>query len=270
MITQRDFETWEELEKFSLQLSSDAHPAESERSSGYYSDLLFRGQANHEWFLETTLQRASPNLVYLSDYYRIVAIAQTHIESMSPVRWQEVNYPEIAEELSNYDAFTLKPLPHYPYLVHLRHHGFPSLLLDWSRSLYIAAFFAFQQPQGSRIAIFAYQEHAGHGKAGSSNKPQIHTLGRNIRTHPRHFHQQAEYTTALQFNGGNWHLANHIDICNSTDQEQDKIWKLTAPSSCRNEVLKQLEMYNITAYSLFQTEEALLATLANRLLPLKK
>jgi FRG domain len=266
MFTQRDFQTWQELESFALQLKSDtARPAGAD--TGHYSDLLFRGQGSHGWSLQTTLERSAPTVRRLSEYYRAIAIVQTHLESLTPRRWPEVDYPSMLEELSNYDSLSLRALPHYSYLVHLRHHGFPSPLLDWSRSLYVAAFFAYQHVRSDRVAIFAYQEFAGVGKAGSSDRPQIHTLGPNIRTHERHFLQQGEYTTALRYQDGAWHLAEHIEVVNTDDRDQDNLWKLTAPSSFRTEVLRQLETYNINAYSLFQNEEALLATLAERHLP---
>ena len=263
MFTQRDFQTWQDLESFALQLKSDT-TAPAGTNTGYYSDLLFRGPGNHDWSLQTTLQRTAPSLMRLSEYYRAIAIVQTHLESLTPRRWLEVDYLSMIKELSDYDSLSLGSLPHYSYLVYLRHHGFPSPLLDWSRSLYIAAFFAYQHVRSDRIAIFAFQEVAGVGKAGSSDRSQILTLGPNIRTHERHFLQQGEYTTALRYLDGTWHLSEHIEVVNTNEHNQDNLWKLTAPSSFRAEVLRQLETYNINAYSLFQSEEALLATLAER------
>ena len=265
MYTERDFDTWHDLEEFVRELGkASSRPADTE--FGYWSDLLFRGQGDQVWPLESTLERFAPKLTRLADYYRAIAIAQTHIESLLPKTWPEVSYRELEQYLSSYDNVSMFPLPHYPYLVHLRHQGFPSPLLDWSRSLYVAAFFAFQHPRGERISVFAFQEHAGSGKAGSSDAPQIRTLGRNIRTHPRHFHQQAEYTTALRFQESTWHIARHLDVANTSTHNQDHLWKLTAPSRDRRNVLRQLGAYNINAYSLFQTEEALMSTLANQLL----
>jgi len=48
--------------------------------------------------------------------------------------------------------------PAYSYLAHLRHNGFPSPLLDWTQSPYVAAYFAFARPQGEQVALYVYCE----------------------------------------------------------------------------------------------------------------
>jgi FRG domain len=263
MFTQKDFQNWRDLESFALELKSEISNSETLR---HCSSVLFRGQGSHQWALETTLERAAPHLTHLAEYYRSIAITQTHIESLTQRRWNGVDYPAVVSELSKYDALSLKSLPHPEYLAHLRHNGFPSPLLDWSRSIYVAAFFAFRHTRADddRAAIFVYQEYAGEGKSSCSSQPQIHTLGPNIRTHERHFLQQGEYTSALRYENEAWQLATHMDVFSTNQNNQDNLWKLTVPSSCRAEVLLQLEAYNINAYSLFQSEEALFETLAER------
>jgi FRG domain len=56
-------------------------------------------------------------------------------------------YTKLRDSLKNYDGFSIaldfKGLPAYDLLIYTRHHGFPSPLLDWTRSAYIAAFFTF-------------------------------------------------------------------------------------------------------------------------------
>lgn len=262
MFQQHDFNTWVELENFARSLgNSDAKDSDQ----GYFSQLLFRGQGSYGWSLETTLERATSEVSDLLEYYRIISVAKTQIESFMPRSWPELEYESLAQQLSAYDFLRSNPLPHHDYLVYLRHHGFPSPLLDWSRSLYVAAFFAFQRPASERIAIFVYQEFAGAGKALFSNKPQIHTLGPHIRTHQRHFLQQAEYTSALTFTSNGWQFTDHMDVFLHGQENQDHLWKLTAPASEARAVMRQLEDYNINAFSLFQSEDALLTTLASRL-----
>ena len=264
MEQQIDCLCWEDLEKQVRTLGIE-HENPS-KQVGYYSQLLFRGQASHEWPLQTTLDRAKPGFSELADYYRAASIAKTRIETFTSHSWQEIDYMAIAKSLTSYDAIGLGLFPHYDFFIYLRHHGFPSPLLDWSRSIYIAAFFAFQKTIGERIAIFVYQEYAGSGKYGSSNEPKIHGLGPNIRSHPRHFLQQGEYTICLKFDSGRWCIGSHADVFQLNHKGQDRLWKLTLPSSEAPAMMKKLEQYNINAFSLFQSEEALLQTLARELI----
>lgn len=263
MERQVDLTRWAEFEAWLEEIRAADAAAGSDRG-GTVSHLLFRGQSSDEWQLETTLDRARPAFTLLADYYRIAAIAKTQIETFTPRTWEAVDYPKIARLLEQYEGL-FGSLPNYDYLVYLRHHGFPSPLLDWTRSPYIAAFFAFQRPIGNRIAIFVYQEHTGKGKLSSSGEPRLHVLGPNVRSHPRHFLQQGEYTLCAQYTDGNWLLGRHADVFNLARENQDRLWKVTLPGSEGATTMRKLEQYNITAFSLFQSEEALLETLARKL-----
>ena len=265
MFRQEDFATWSELEAHVRELLR-RNAESSKQESGHYSSLLFRGQASYGWPLDTTLERAQPPFSELSEYYRAIAVAKTQVETFTTGRWDEIDYQTVAKHLQSYDALRFGRLPSYDYLVYLRHHGFPSPLLDWSRSLYVAAFFAVQAPKSEKVAIFAYQEHAGQGKSDSSDSSRIFAFGPNVRTHPRHFLQQGEYTLCCQFLEGTWHFKSHATVFGKGEDTQDHLWKFTLPTSEAPAVLEQLEQYNINAYSLFQSEEALMQTLARRLL----
>lgn len=260
MLTQQDFNFWEDLERY-------VHNLEQSRKASindfrHCSTLLYRGHADCGWQLATTLERSAPKMNRLSDYYRAAAVAKTQIESFTARSWPEINCLSVADRLTSYDTLRHGQLPHCEYLAYLRHHGFPSPLLDWTRSLYIAAFFAFERPRASRVAIFVYQEYAGHGKLSVSDKPQIHSLGPNINTHQRHFLQQAEYTAALRFQNQMWMIDDHTNVFLNGNETQDRLWKLTLPASEAPAVMRKLEQYNINAFSLFQSEDALLATVA--------
>lgn len=229
------------------------------------SAFLFRGQANACWKLETTLERETSKHHSFADYFRIVGAAQPQLETFTPNRWAFKELPELEIWARKYDNLKLTPFPGYDYLTYLRHHGFPSPLLDWTRSIYVAAYFAFESPVDDRVAIFVFWENTGLGKASSSNAPQIHTFGPHVRSHIRHFNQQSSYSICCEFESGEWKYTKHDLIYGSSAPTlQDVLYKFTIPASERSNVLASLDSMNINAFSLFQSEEALLRTISIR------
>lgn len=265
MTTQFDLDAWEEVEPLIRRLGVDTRAA-ADPPDVAFSQFLFRGHGDAAWALLSTLERTNPALRKVIDYYERIIVAKTQIETFTNRSWPDLDYWKVARDLERYDLLRTGELPAYEYLVYLRHHGFPSPLLDWTASLYIAAFFAFHRPSGSRVAIHVYQEFAGHGKSSGSDQPQIHQFGPYVRSHPRHFVQQAEYTLCVQYEDGQWQLAQHSHAFAVYGVQQDRLWKITLPSSEAKKVLKRLDEYNINEFSLFQSEEALMQTLARRIL----
>ena len=264
MNKQLDLDTWEQFEEQLAAMADGLHAAKTFSSA---SDLLFRGQASWGWRLETTLERARTKITSLAEYFRFLSGAQPQLETFTGKKWPTIDLSAIQKTYEQYDSMFLAQFPAYELCVYARHLGFPSILLDWTRSPYIAAFFAFQSPKGDRVAIWVYQEYVGQGKMSSSAEPQLKNLGPYVTSHPRHFLQQGEYTLAVKYEQESWHLAGHHDVFQLGREMQDKLIKITLPADAQQKVLKRLDQYNINAYSLMQTDDALLETIAFRLLP---
>lgn len=122
MYTTKRFKSWNNLRHFVSKLSED---------------WIFRGQANSTWDLTTSLERASftqkydgIELSYLTDFQR---------------------------GARNFLAAHEQPNDLIEWLALMQHHGAPTRLLDFTKSPFIAAYFAFEniQPKVKSVSIWA-------------------------------------------------------------------------------------------------------------------
>lgn len=247
-----------------------------EQARADHTSVLFRGHASSQWDLETTLER-SAHSHFVTDYYGIALRIKSEIEAFTGLRWAEdadVDYPKIQSMCSRYEnfsaCFSRQAPPHYAYLSYLRHHGFPSPLLDWSTSRFVAAFFAFRvRPIAENVAIFAYRERDSSGmKVGGNDVPAIRVCGPYVSGPKRHFAQRSQYTTCTMWDDNGPYFLSHNDVCKPFDPkkdfQQDIIFKFELPSSEREKVMIELEDYGLNAFGLFGSEEGLMESLSLR------
>jgi hypothetical protein len=229
------------------------------------SPLLFRGQGDSEWSLETTLERNGEKDMSFSDFYRLITVRTGPAVST----FTSESVPEYDSQLWDFGDRELLSLRRFPsvslyrYMVYLRHHRFPSPLLDWSRSPYVAAFFAFQEARGGeKRSIYTYCETPDGVTGGTVGEPTIRPLGPYVRGHRRHFLQQSNYTICGSLDARNeWRFHPHEHVFDQGRPNQNLLWKFDIPSGERFRVLRLLNDYNLNAFSLFDSEEALLETM---------
>jgi hypothetical protein len=253
--------SWEEFEKEVTDLLATWHKPKPSMST-----LLFRGQSDSCWRLKTTLERYAPDSLKVKDYYRAIHRAKSQFESLTQQRWEIQTLSDYEDSLmKSQEYFAQWDVRVYQYMIYLRHHGFPSPLLDWSASPYVAAFFAFNQAtKSSHVSIYAYLEYPSQAKQFSPESVAIYGVAPNIQSHPRHVLQQCEYTICTIKSDDHWIYSCHEDVFAREDEEQDVLWKFNIPSSERLKVLRLLDRYNLNAFSLFGSEESLAETVALR------
>jgi len=227
---------------------------------GHVSDPLFRGQSDRSWPLLTTLERFSTKPWSVKRYHQLLLSVAPAVVSLTSREWNVGGDTDVDESYHG-------PPPGYEFMIYLRHHGFPSPLLDWSRSPYVAAFFAFApQPDSRReaVAVYAFREYLGHGKNWSGDGARIIGLGPYAVTHERHYAQQCEYTICKKPVDKSYLYWNHEEALRDRVVPQDSLTKYIIPVTERRRFLRRLESMNIHAYSLFRDETSLMQTLAYR------
>src|ERR1700688_1435200 len=231
-------------------------------------DLLFRGHGDSSWSLQTTLERAECGGMSFDEYYRLtVHRVRPAVEALAGATWDVPDYDHPMEQAfrSDRELFSLRRFPSvsfYRYMAYLRHHGFPSPLLDWTSSMHVAAFFAFRATGKAARAIYVYCERPIGFKGGAVCEPAMRPIGKYVRTHARHFRQQSDYTICAAFDEefGGWRFHPH-DAVFWNRGKQDYVWKFDLPSTERIAILKSLDQYNLNAFSLFDSQETLLETM---------
>lgn len=264
-----NLDSWDSFEEQLKELAKDRLQNKSR------SKFLYRGQGNHADDLSSTLERYGQERMTIKEYHRLISVVKPQIESFAGGDWNILPYPSgIDKWLEENNTI----MPHafgwssefqetYSYMVFLRHHGFPSPMIDWTSSPYVAAYFAFRRfsLKIEQVSIYVFLESTSEIglKSGGSNEPGIYRFGPYVKTDRRHFIQQSQYTVCIQHDN-EWHYVPHEKAFARNDQSQDVLWKFNIPYSERLKVLKLLDSYNINALSLFDSTESLMETMALR------
>lgn len=244
--------------------------ARADKSRHNLCSPLFRGQEDSSWDLKTTLERRTSEKKYsFVSYNNTLYAVGCQVESFIGRKWDL----RCDEEFT--DDHIPQP-PNYEFMIYARHHGFPAPILDWTMSEYVALFFAFKnESKAERVAIYTYIDTLTGAKVNEVGAPQIQQTGPYVRTHPRHFAQQAQYTVAgMRSDATNqWEYCSHslaFDAASKASEDQSVLIKFTLPSSIRGSVLQRLHKMNINTFTLFGNEDALMEEMAYKEIDLRR
>ncbi|RIK59658.1 MAG: hypothetical protein DCC63_06685 [Nitrospira sp.] len=82
-MTEEKANSWEDFERLILEKDTLRNEMRKRASPLSVSELLYRGQADAAWCLETTLDRTVSNTISLGEYYSITQEAKPRIETFT-------------------------------------------------------------------------------------------------------------------------------------------------------------------------------------------
>ena len=226
--------------------------------------------------MQTTLERAFPletthAIRDLPTYYNHITRSKSSIETLTDADWGDLPNPlDFGKSLGEFNAlgahyFFINNTRLYRYLIYLRHHGYPSPLLDWTASAYVAAFFAFDSMPGTAESISIYAMLRDSTRVGSSSKPTVDIMGPYIRTHRRHLIQQSQYSIrTLWYPGYQFHSHDQALAEEGSLGLNGELIRIAIPARERTAALIDLDQMNINSFSLFGSEDSLVRTVARR------
>lgn len=146
-------ETWEEFEKEIARIQAYRNKKKTQAKNGAaVSHVLFRGQANALWKLRTTLERYTAKIISVKQYDNYLESIKPAVETYTGRKWD-------LSDMDKYRSRSNGKWPGYPFMIYARHHGFPSPLLDWTLSPYIALFFSLSpECESDTAAVYAFIE----------------------------------------------------------------------------------------------------------------
>jgi hypothetical protein len=232
---------------------------------------LYRGHSNPCWKLETTLERQHGSMS-VRTYYHHISQCQSEISSAFNQNWEVKNLVETRNRYRDCSPHSIAfpELLGEDYLTYLRHYGFPSPLLDWTRSLFVAAFFAYrsQPPEKQKhVGIYVLDNvspDAINDEPNTQNSIQFKEIDRFIKTDRRHFLQKSTYTVCLRAAENEIRFGSHEDFFASRKGQNLILKKYLLPVSERKHILTKLDSMTLNAFSLFGSVESLMETMSNR------
>ncbi|MCX5717918.1 MAG: FRG domain-containing protein [Nitrospirae bacterium] len=229
---------------------------------GGEGDILFRGQSNHSWEIKSSLERHGIETIECEKYYSIIdrykPLINPLIENQYERKSTQSGYPF---DFKEYEKGSWE-LPEMEYLAYLRHHGFPTPLIDLSMSCFIALFFAcadFSQERKVDGKIFLYSP--PQIRLGGNYVPDLRKIGRYVEAGKRHLAQQSQYLIPIVYDS-EWKFITFNKVIES-QKNNHALKEIIISKDVKAKLMRELNEMNINRYTMYLNEDALIKSFAD-------
>ena len=206
---------------------------------------IYRGQSDATWTLKSSLFRTEivskpSNIVGYVNY--ILPQVQEPVEAWSGRSWNLADYHGLAE-----------------FIAFLQHNGFPTPLLDFTASPYIAAYFAFEgidhfDPKSEEVSIYRFNKRLWGKKISdktdiADTNPKVSIIKPYVRGNHKMSLQQGLFLYA-NISDIEAHIRGHEEF------EGQYLLKYTIDVEERPRVIKELSLMGISAVQLSPSIES--------------
>lgn len=206
-------------------------------------EFVYRGQSNDQWTLTSSWHRATRD-PKLATYWQILPAVHDYVNTFTQKRWNLQDYNELTS-----------------FLGFLQHHGFPTPLLDWTRSPYIAAYFAFEgvndrAPEADNIVLFTFDFNSflrdwRQEYDLQSVNPFVTVLPAWSMGNQRQIIHQGLYTLSSVADQRAHIIGLGAQFQAMHGTAKDYLWEYRIPVSEKPRVMRDLQLMGISAMSLF-------------------
>ncbi|MEX2280995.1 MAG: FRG domain-containing protein [Gemmatimonadota bacterium] len=209
--------------------------------------LLYRGHADSTWKLTSSwhrLQQETP----LSTYWDLLHELEDQVGTWTGRRWDLTKDTETAA-----------------FVAYLQHHGFPTPLLDWTLSPYIAAYFAFAAmddfaPTSDDVSVFVfahsvYQAEWEQRYDFSTDVEHVSVLRSASLGNQRQLLHQGSYTYSTVLDQGDFLVRRGVEYTEKHSEVRSYVMKYDIPAAEKPRAMRDLRLMGISAMSLFPGAE---------------
>jgi len=214
-------------------------------------DLYYRGQRDPSWKLQTTFHRFAADVGIDLPKYLSTVIPEIHHHVCA--QYNEIFDMDDPNEFGS-------------FLSLLQHHGFPTPLLDWTLSPYIATYFAFRDvnlknPHGEHVKIFVFDYQAWQDSYQQpldlkGLSPYVSVVRPHAKHNPRLIPQRGTYTVT--------NISDMEDhLLRAQPKGESKIFLHTAllPVKETVKIMRDLNLMGINEMTLFPGMDGICKTL---------